>query len=70
MTLATKANKLIVQSSNCEKGIHTFIVSVWQVTGSAKKAVHMKCRHCLMPIELNEASKDWVVSSEWLKKAD
>jgi len=29
----------------------------------------MMCRHCLMPIELNEASKDWVVNREWLKEA-
>lgn len=64
----TKAKKMVTQHDDCAIGRHTFIVSVWQVTGSAKKAIHMMCQHCLMPIELNEASRDWVVNREWLKE--
>ena len=63
-----KAKKIISPTTNCADGTHTFIVTFWQVTGSARKAMHMMCRNCLMPIELNEASKDWVVNREWLKE--
>jgi hypothetical protein len=66
----TKAKKVITPQGSCQDGKHTFIVTVWQVTGNAKKALHMKCQHCLMPIELNETSKDWVVSREWLKETN
>ncbi len=65
-----KVKKMITQHPSCGDGVHTFIVTVWSVTGSAKKAAHMMCRHCLMPIELNTASQDWVVNREWLTKKE
>ena len=65
-----KAKKIITPHKECDKGCHTFIPSKSTITGSAHKVVHMICQHCLMPIELNENSKDWVVASEWLKEKD
>jgi len=63
-----KARKMVTMHPSCADGVHTFVVSKWQITGGYQKATHMMCRHCLMPIELNEASQDWVVNREWLKE--
>jgi len=68
-TSPVKIRKQIQASKDCLNGTHTFIVTHWQVTGNAKRALHMMCQNCLMPIELNDASKDWVINREWLKEA-
>ena len=65
-----KAKKQVTVKDECAHGSHTFIVSKWETTGGYKKATHMMCRHCLMPIELNSASQDWVVSRDWLIKKE
>lgn len=68
--VAKKVRKMITQQDDCSRGFHNFIVSTWVVSGGNKRATHMMCCHCLMPIELNEASKDWVVNREWLTKKE
>jgi hypothetical protein len=67
-TVASKARKVVTPHTNCGDGTHTFIVTKWTTTGGYQKATHMACRHCLMPIEFNEGSQDWVVNGKWLKE--
>ncbi len=63
---ATSSRKIIDMLDPCKKGQHTFIVTVWNTSAGTKKATYMKCQHCLMPIELNSSSQDWVINAEWL----
>ena len=49
-----KPEKKIKTPAACKDGRHVFIVSNWRTSASQKKAVHMICQHCLMPIDLVE----------------
>ncbi len=42
------------QSKECKDGYHTFVVTTWRMHGGTQKAIAMRCRHCLMPISLEE----------------
>ena len=68
--IPVKKSKMITKPNGCESDHHTFVVSKWVTTGGYQKSTHMMCQHCLLPIELNEASKTWVVNREWLKEAN
>lgn len=48
--------------SACIEGKHTYIVTSWLIGGSKQKAIQMRCRHCLMPLDLQE-----IESGEWAK---
>jgi len=49
-------------NTNCDRGNHTYIVTAWQTNGGRQKAIAMRCRHCLMPLDLEELQ-----SAEWVK---
>lgn len=64
--VAKKDRHLICMNSSCKKGEHTFIVTTFITSAGKQKATMMKCQCCLMPIEVNEASQNWVVNAKWL----
>jgi hypothetical protein len=48
------------QSKECKDGHHTFIITNWRTHGGQQKAIAMRCRHCLMPMSLEEFEmKEW-----------
>lgn len=49
-------------SSSCEEGKHTYIVTSWLLGGGKQKAIQLRCRNCLMPLDLQE-----IESAEWSK---
>lgn len=53
----TKEKKEHVQS--CER--HTYIVTGSMTKGGHEKATHVRCAHCLRPVDLESLeSKEWV----------
>lgn len=58
-----KPEKKHVPCTTCTDGNHTYIVTTWLVGGGKEKAVAMRCRNCLMPLDLTE-----IESAEWAKK--
>lgn len=48
---------------DCQDGYHMYIVTAWQEAAGRRKAIHMRCQFCLMPMDLQE-----VESMEWRKK--
>lgn len=59
----TKPEKKHTVSDSCKNGLHTYIVVDWDTASGRKKAVHMRCQHCLMPLDLVELK-----NAEWFKK--
>jgi hypothetical protein len=49
-----KPVKKMSPPTKCTVGNHTYIVTDWNTQGGRKKAIHMKCCHCLMPVDLVE----------------
>ena len=48
------------QDNNCKKGEHVFVVTAWMNKGGQQRAIEMRCRKCLMPMDMEElASKEW-----------
>jgi hypothetical protein len=47
-------------AASCESANHVFIVTDWKVAGGRQTALHMRCRCCLMPMDLQE-----IESAEW-----
>lgn len=64
-----KPRKVISMLDPCKKGSHTFIITKWLISGGKQKATEMKCQHCLMPVEVNEQSQDWIVDAKWLNES-
>ena len=58
-----KKEKKMEPHACCKKGEHTYIVTSWIVSAGHKKALHMRCRNCLMPLDLVELS-----NVEWFKE--
>ena len=58
-----KPEKKIKPHTNCKNGHHVFIVSNWRTTASQKKAMHLLCQHCLMPVDLVE-----IENAKWFDK--
>lgn len=54
--------KKCTQSTDCKNGKHTFMVTEWMTRGGHQVAIEIRCRHCLMPMSLEELR-----SSEWRK---
>lgn len=52
-------------SAECSAGKHNYMVTCWQIGGGKEKAIHVRCRHCLMPMDLEE-----IESAEWFKESD
>ena len=52
--------KKCAQKKECKDGFHTFFVTLWRTSGGRQEAVEIRCRHCLMPLSLEEMK-----SSEW-----
>ena len=57
------AEKKHVAAPSCREGNHTYIVTNWGIGGGQQKARHMRCQHCLMPLDMQE-----IESMEWSKK--
>lgn len=57
--MAEKKKKVEV-NGDCKTGKHTFIVTAYMQKGNHKKATHMRCQYCLMPMNLEE-----VEMNEW-----
>ena len=49
--------------TGCLAGFHTYIVTNWKEGGGQRKAQHMRCQHCLMPMDLDEINM-----AEWMAK--
>lgn len=56
----TEKKSKISKSTACKDGKHTFIVSMWQDKGGFKKAVHMRCQHCMILMDVDE-----IIMQEW-----
>ena len=54
--------KKMVSSESCRAGKHTYMVVDWSTVGGRKKAIHMRCQHCLMPVDLVE-----VANAKWFE---
>lgn len=50
----------VKSSTTCKNGEHTFIVTGWYTKGGHQKATAMRCRYCLMPMNIEE-----IESQEW-----
>ncbi len=55
-----KPEKKHCAPTGCQAGHHTYIVTNWKIGGAQQKAQHMRCQHCLMPMDLQE-----IEGAEW-----
>lgn len=64
MTTATKVKPMKKHTplTACEEGKHTYLVTAWLIGGGKQKAIELRCRHCLMPLDLQEMGM-----AEWRK---
>jgi len=60
---ALKPEKKHCVPSGCQVGNHTYFVTSWRIGGGQQKAQTMRCRHCLMPLDMAE-----VEGAEWAIK--
>ena len=49
-----KPVKRVAPPTACVAGNHVFMVTNWKIGGGQEKAVHVRCRACLMPLDLEE----------------
>jgi hypothetical protein len=59
----TKPIKKHVPQPACVAGGHTYFVTSWRIGGGQQKAQMIRCRNCLMPLDMEE-----VESAEWSRK--
>ena len=50
----------VKQSTSCKNGEHTFLVTESFTKGQHKKATKMRCRHCLIAMNIEE-----IETQEW-----
>lgn len=48
------AKKKVKESTECKDGTHKFTVTSWRIHGGIRRAVQMRCQHCLVPVDMEE----------------
>jgi hypothetical protein len=57
------ANDKIKQDTNCKAKKHEFMVTHWRTQGGQQKAIMVRCKKCLTPLNLEE-----IESIEWAEE--
>lgn len=60
---APKPEKKHVPCDSCAQGKHTYLVTSWRIGGGQQKAQTLRCRNCLMPLDMSE-----IEGVEWRSK--
>lgn len=54
--------KKVTPATDCKSGKHTFFVTRWMNKGITRKALEVRCQHCLVAANLEE-----IETLEWRK---